>query len=342
MEHGLTYPYNLVSVHYICLSQFNYFDLQTIYSDAQPQANLDSALINIYKRVGQILSQYTSGEIPRACKFIAVSPSELWEEILSLTEPQNWSDNAVYEVTTIFSSSMNDIRLQIFYKNVLLPRVRGDIIKNRRLHFALCQSLKESLSKTRDFNMGILFPLCKSGTCSVHEAVIIGGIIQEVSMPCTHSSAALLNLVRMDYCGATSYFIKLFLDKNDALHCFAFDALLKHFLSFMEKETTMPVIWHQSLLSFVQRYKYELQRKDKDNIEQLMQNQKHYLVTPEIERELKSSHNCGESEDDVCQRRTTIWLIGPPARPNPIQSTIPPIASGQAGLGLLPSHAMWA
>ncbi|KAJ1688781.1 hypothetical protein LUZ63_012936 [Rhynchospora breviuscula] len=341
---------------------------ETISSDAQPQADLDSALINIYKRyalslslppslffcvpaqsfiLGQILSQYTSGEIPRACKFIAASSPELWEEILSLTEPQNWSDNAVHEVTTIFSSTMRYERLEIFYKKVLLPRIRGEIRKNRRPHFSLCQFLNESFSdmdtycNLKAFFKGILVPLCESGTCSVHEAVIIGGLIQEVSIPCSHSSSALRMLSRVDYCGAVSYFIKLLLEESDALRCHAFDAVLEHFISFTEKETTMPVIWHQSLLSFVQRYKCEMQRKDKDDIERLMQHQKHYLVTPEIKRELKNSRHCDEMEDDVCQRDT--WLIGPPARPMPIESTTLPIAAaGQAGLGLLSSQAMWA
>ncbi|KAJ4784450.1 Bystin [Rhynchospora pubera] len=311
---------------------------ETISSDALSQADHDSLLIKIYKRVGQILSQYTSGELPRACKFIAESHPELWEKILSLTEPQNWSDNALHAVTKIFSSTMRPERLEIFYKKVLLPRIRGEIRKNGRLHFALYQFLKESLSE-KTFFKGILLPLCESGTCSVHEAVIIGGLMQEASIPCGHSSAALRNLSRIDYCGAVSYFIKLLLEESDGLHCLAFDAVLEHFISFTEKEATMPVIWHQSLLSFVQRYKCEMQRKDKDDIERLMQHQKHYLVTPEIERELKNSRHCDEIEGDVYQR----WLIGPPARPMPIESiTLPIAAAGQAGLGLLSSQAMWA
>jgi len=216
-----------------------------------------------------------------------------------LTEPQNWSANAMYQATRIFSSNMTAKKVKIFYQNVLLPRARDDIRKNRRLHFALYQSLKKSLYKPAAFNKGILFPLCESGTCSLREAVIIGSIIQKVSIPPLHSSAALMKLAQMDYCGTTSYFIKLFLDKKYALPYCVLDAVLDHFMSFLNKGTVMPVIWHQSLLSFVQRYKNELQRKDKENLERLMQHQKHYLVTPEIKRELKSSRNRGEREDDV-------------------------------------------
>jgi Bystin len=110
-------------------------------------------------RVGQFLSRYTNGKIPKAFKHIPAL--EVWEEVLYLTEPQNWSANAMYQATRIFSSNMHAKRVQIFYQNVLLPRVRDDIRKNRRLHFALYQSLKKSLYKPAAFNKGILFPLCE-------------------------------------------------------------------------------------------------------------------------------------------------------------------------------------
>ncbi|PON46749.1 Bystin, partial [Parasponia andersonii] len=54
-----------------------------------------------------------------------------------------------------------------------------------------------------------------------------------------------------------------------------------------------------SLLAFVQRYKNELQKEDKDNLRALLEKQKHKLVTPEISRELNNSRNRGEKEDDL-------------------------------------------
>src|SRR6266498_5773329 len=50
-----------------------------------------------------------------------------------------------------------------------------------------------------------------------------------------------------------SYFIKLFLDKKYALPYRALDAVLAHFMQFLDDERVMPVIWHQSLLAFVER-----------------------------------------------------------------------------------------
>ena len=56
---------------------------------------------------------------------------------------------------------------------------------------------------------------------------------------------------------------------------------------------------HQSLLTFVQRYKNELTKQQKDDLENLVRHQKHYLVTPEILTELRNSQNRGEKEGDI-------------------------------------------
>ena len=110
-------------------------------------------------RVGEYLSKYTAGKIPKAFKHI---PSmQLWEDVLYLTEPQKWSPAAMYQATRIFSSNLGAKKAERFYRLVLLPRVRDDIRTNKRLHFSLYQALKKSLYKPAAFNKGILLPLCK-------------------------------------------------------------------------------------------------------------------------------------------------------------------------------------
>ncbi|OMO89056.1 Bystin [Corchorus capsularis] len=266
-------------------------------SETRPLPKLDDSLIDLYKGVGKFLNKYTDGKMPKAFKHI---PSmQLWEDILYLTEPENWSPNAMYQATRIFASNLGTKKAERFYRLVLLPRVRDDIRKNKRLHFALYQSLKKAVYKPAAFNKGILFPLCKSGTCNLREAVIIGSILQKVSFPMLHSSVALLKLAEMEYCGTTSYFIKLLFEKKYGLPYKVVDAVGAHFMRFLEETRVMPVIWHQSLLAFVQRYKHELRKEDKDNLRTLVDKQKHALVTPEILRELDNSRNRGEKEDDL-------------------------------------------
>ena len=47
--------------------------------------------------------------------------------------------------------------------------------------------------------------------------------------------------------------VQVLLDKRYALPYRVVDALVDHFLSFSKEERTLPVVWHQSLLCFVQR-----------------------------------------------------------------------------------------
>lgn len=66
-------------------------------------------------------------------------------------------------------------------------------------------------------------------------------------------SLALMKLAKMEYGGTTSYFIKLLVEKKYALPYRVIDSLVEHFMGFCEDSRDMPVIWHQSLLAFMQR-----------------------------------------------------------------------------------------
>ena len=100
---------------------------------------------------------------------------------------------------------------------------------------------------------GLLLPLCASGTCTLREAVIVSSVLRRVSVPVLHSAAALLRMAEMPYSGTTSFFIRVLLDKKYALPYRVVDALVDHFVRFRREERTLPVVWHQALLCFVQR-----------------------------------------------------------------------------------------
>jgi essential nuclear protein 1 len=285
----------------------------TVSTEGRPAVKLDTRIIELYKEVGQLLRRYTSGKIPKALKRI---PSlECWAEVLQLTQPEHWSPNAVYQATRLFSSNMSAKNAVRFYEAILLPRIRNDIKHNKRLHFALYQAMKKSLYKPAAFFKGILLPLCQEGDCTLREAVIVGSILEKCTIPPLHASAALMKLADMEYCGTTSYFIKIFLDKKYALPYRVLDAVFAHFMRFLDDERNMPVIWHQSLLAFVERYKNELEKKDKEKLARLLDHQKHYLVTPEIRRELRSSTNRGEKATDMM-----IYILNSPHHSFPIFS----------------------
>ncbi|KAJ8567906.1 hypothetical protein K7X08_020628 [Anisodus acutangulus] len=91
---------------------------------------------------------------------------------------------------------------------------------------------------------------------------------------------------------------KLLIEKKYALPYRVLDAMIAHFMNFFDETRVMPVIWHLSLLVFMQRYKTELRKEDKANIRALVERQRHRLITPDILREIEKSKSRGEKEDD--------------------------------------------
>jgi essential nuclear protein 1 len=260
-------------------------------------SELNPKVIEVYRGVGQLMTRYTSGKVPKAFKVIPNLKN--WEEILYLTEPEFWSPHAVYQATKMFVSNLNSRMAQRFLALVLLPHVRSDIENNKRLHFALFQALKKATFKAGAFYKGILLPLCSSGDCTLREAVIITSVIRRSSIPVLHSAAAVLRIAEMPYSGVNSFFIRVLLDKRYALPYRVIDALVDHFVSFSREERQLPVVWHQALLCFVQRYKAEIRKEDKDSIRALCKIQHHYLITPEVLRELEASKSRGEKSMEV-------------------------------------------
>lgn len=172
---------------------------------------------------------------------------------------------------------------------MLLPRLRDDISEYGRLNYHLYQAVKKAMFKPAAFFKGLLLPLCESGTCSLREAAIIGGVLVRVSVPVLHSSAALLKMAEMDYNGACSVFMRILLDKKYALPYRVIDATVHHFLRFIGDQRRMPVLWHQALLVFAQRYKEDITSEQKEALLRLLKAHYHPQISSEVRRELCNS-----------------------------------------------------
>ena len=72
------------------------------------------------------------------------------------------------------------------------------------------------------------------------------------------------------------------------------DALVGHFMGFEAERRELPVLWHQSLLVFSQRYKHDVTAAQKEELKRLFKAQFHHQITPECRRELFSGHSRGE------------------------------------------------
>lgn len=66
--------------------------------------NLDPKVMEVYTKVGELLSRYKSGKVPKAFKIIPTLSN--WEEILQLTQPDQWTPNTMYVATKLFVSNL--------------------------------------------------------------------------------------------------------------------------------------------------------------------------------------------------------------------------------------------
>ncbi|VDD86345.1 unnamed protein product [Enterobius vermicularis] len=247
---------------------------------------LDSEVAEMYREIGKVLSKYRSGKIPKAFKIVPKLMN--WEQVVHLMDPDGWSAAAMYQATRMFASNLSPRMCQKFYNYVLLPRLRDDIEEYKKLNYHLYHALIKAMFKPQAFIKGIILPLCESGTCTLREATIFGSVITKSSFPMLHAAAAMLKIAEMEYSGANSLFLRVFFDKKYTLPYRAIDAIVQHFSRFLEDERQLPVLWHQSLLAFVQHYKKDINLEQKRILLDVVKKHFHYQITPEVRRELVS------------------------------------------------------
>ncbi|CAM9496593.1 unnamed protein product [Ectocarpus sp. 4 AP-2014] len=252
--------------------------------DEDGMPRLPPKVVEVYGAIGKMLKSYTAGKLPKAFKIIPSLTN--WEQVLWLTRPEQWSSHAMLAATKIFASNFNAKMAQRFYNVFLLEACRTDILENRRLNYHLYEALRKSVYKPAAFYKGMLLPLASAGDCTLREAAIFASVLSRVTIPANHSAVALLKLAQLPYNGATSLFIRVLLNKKYALPYKVIDSLVDHFMTFTTETRVLPVLWHQSLLVFAQRYRGDITRADKDRLKELLKTQQHHQITPEVRRQL--------------------------------------------------------
>ncbi|KAK3990083.1 Bystin-domain-containing protein [Cladorrhinum sp. PSN332] len=267
---------------------------------------LPPKVIDVFEKIGMILARYKSGPLPKPFKVLPQIPH--WEDILPITKPESWTPNACYAATRIFVSA-KPIVVQKFMEMVILERVREDIYENKKLNVHLFNCLKKALYKPAGFFKGFLIPLAASGTCTLREAQIISAVLSRVSVPVLHSAAAMKALCdiaaeqasqKSECVSATNYLLKVLLEKRYALPWQVIDSLVFHFIRYASSvrdldsaPDSLPVIFHQCLLVFAQRYRNDITEDQREALLDLLLNHGHYKIAPEIRRELLAGRGRG-------------------------------------------------
>lgn len=165
-------------------------------------------------------------------------------------------------------------------------------------------AVKKAMFKTGAFFKGFLLPLAEIAT--TRDAIIVGSILQKMSINPLDVAAAMMKLTTMEYKLGNGYFLKVLLGKRYTLPTMVLDSIINYFCKTgmqddkqptgeeveeydeeMEVEVSeMPVMWHQTMLSLVQCYKSYFSREQKNKIKALIKVQNHYAITNEIRREM--------------------------------------------------------
>mmetsp|Transcript_19616 Transcript_19616/g.21303 ORF Transcript_19616/g.21303 Transcript_19616/m.21303 type:complete len:355 (+) Transcript_19616:30-1094(+) len=249
--------------------------------------SLSPKIIEVYSAIGDLLSKYRSGKLPKAVKVLPHLKN--WEEILAITNPVTWSPAGTYAITKVFASNLNAKLVQRFYNLVLLEKCRSDVDEHGKLNFHLYHALKKALFKPSAFYKGIVLPLLYSDTCTQREAVIFASVLAKVSIPAIHSAAVIMKILELPYSIPICIFLKQILLKKYAFPARVIDAISSYFSHFKQSTEDYPVVWHQTLLTFVQRYKFQLQESQREGLLQLIHFHSHHEISPEIRRELSCS-----------------------------------------------------
>ena len=283
-----------------------------------PTPALDPRVTAVYGQVGVFLSHYTSGKIPKAFKIV---PSlQNWEDVLYLTQPAQWSPQAVSAASRLFASGLNEKQAQRFYSLVLLPRVRSDIAAHGKLNYHLYQALRRSLFKPAAFFRGIVLPLCEDGL-TAREAVIVSSVLAKYSVPPLHSAVAILRLTAMPYSGPIMLVLRVLLNKKYSLPVRVLEAVSAWMQSFASEErraVSMPLIWHQVVLVFVQRYGAELSDAAISRVREACRVQQHHAITKEVRRELSRVRDMRKQQKGGAAGAAAV-SISTPAMPPPLK-----------------------
>ena len=144
-----------------------------------PRKGLNPKVVEVYTKVGYLLSRYKSGPLPKALKILPSLPH--WAQLLALTEPTKWTPHGTYACTKIFVSNLKPSEARVFMEGVLLEKCRENMRDNAgKLSVHLYEALKKGLYKPAAFFKGILFPLCEVSRVSFALRCMIGGDASDI------------------------------------------------------------------------------------------------------------------------------------------------------------------
>ena len=199
--------------------------------------------------------------------------------MLELTRPEEWTSHAMAQAVNIFASNFDPVRAERFYKRWLVPAVRRDLARSKKLNCHLFEALKKGLYKTNAWFKGVMFELCGEDVL-LREVKVIESILTKMSIPMISASVAMLKLMEIPATTATIHYLWALLGKHYTLPKRVLVGMVQYLTGFEGVEGEASVAWQSLLLTLVKQYSQSLDEMSRAALSQLAKNKKHHIMTP--------------------------------------------------------------
>lgn len=255
----------------------------------------DPKLMEVYRTLADLLRIYQVGKLPKAMNILASQTVAGWQELIEVTQPNNWTPAALKAVTNLFVNTASDGKCRKFFHDVLLEQVRRLLEGEKKVHRNVWDALIAASRRPKPFVYAILLPMAESTEISRKEARAISYIVTRSRLPRAFSNQFLVYITRegVEVSPTKTLFIARFVAKGQVLAIAAIDGILSYFLAYRGIQEEQPLIWHQALFTFVKNYGAELLPNQRDELEDLMNIHKH-KIDDEIRRVLRETPPRGE------------------------------------------------
>jgi len=254
---------------------------------------LSESAVEHFSIMAEFLANYRSGKIPANFKHIKVMRD--YDLILDVLNPEAWTPAAVLAATRQFATASKP-RANDFNFNILLPRVRDDIAQFKKLNPFLHAALRKAMWKPDVFVMSIVLPLCSDPSCTLREATIVSSVLAKSTFKADPGAQAIFHICQLiangqPYNGTQSIFLRTLIGKKYALPYGVIDEISAYFVYFEKDNRKLPVLWHQSFLTYVQIYSKDIPSEQRMRLLEICKKHSHRQITPEIRKILQNAES---------------------------------------------------
>jgi len=223
---------------------------------------LKPKLLKILERTSLFLKVYKSGKIPKIIKLL---PSlKNFEEILWLTRPDIWSDQAIFSITRSILPKLDKVQMSRFFSLVLTPRFQETIFNSSQYSIHIQKTIKISIRFSTVFLSSVFLPLCESKSCSVKEGAVLATIISKYHFNPSLLFSVLLRMLKPPITSIKCMIMRAILCKNYVVPHRILDSLVDFFV--LNRNKIFSSQFKTFFIVFFRNYAIYLSNEDKKKV----------------------------------------------------------------------------